>query len=116
LETPAVALCATCFQHLTYEESDTPEWIRDEGMQENYPFFRQTYLKKVGRKEWGNCCVHCQAMQEDNDDWRYGFRHPFATSSVREAMELRIIYFNLNFDYYLRGVHAHDSLLYEVIH
>ena len=124
---------ATCFQQLTYGKSGALEWNREEGysvlftevdyldatisrsLQENYAFYRQTYSKKLRRKEWGNCCVHCQALQEEDGDWLYGGANPFSPWNREQAMEIRIIYFKLDFDYYIRGGYKYNPLLEEVI-
>ena len=132
-ETPAVALGAKCYQQLWFPTADTLQWERTEGepilfteidyldetisrsLQEHYGFYKQTYSKKLRKKEWGNCCVHCQALQEEDDDWRYDFRNPFSPVSVEEAMEMRIIYFKLSFDYYIRGGYQYDGLFAEMV-
>lgn len=131
-ETPVVALGARRFQHLTYETSDMPVWRREEkpvlftevgyldetisrSMQENYGFFRQLYLEEREIEEWGNCCVHCGSMQEANDDWRYDFRSPFNPQSVEEAREVRGVYFNLPFDYYINAGDSYGTLWDEMI-
>ena len=54
-------------------------------------------------------------LQEENDDFRYGVRNPFSPMSMEEAMEMRIIFFKLNFDYYIRGMHQGHTLYDEVI-
>ena len=75
----------------------------------------EVYSRRLRKKEWGNCCVHCQALQEEGDDWRYDFRNPFSPVSVEEAMEMRIIYFKLSFDYYIRGGHQCGGLFAEMM-
>ena len=106
-ETPVVALGAKNYQELVFETSDEPVWRKAEGpvlfteveyldatisrsMQENYAFYKKSYSKELEQDIWGNCCIHCDASQEENDDWRYDFKNPFSPLSVKEAKEIRI--------------------------
>jgi hypothetical protein len=123
-ETPVVALGAKNYQYAFYQAEDEPFWehvvnapliftqvehldpeIR-QSMVSNYPFF-----KKPTKRDWGNCCVHCGAFMEEDDDYSIGFRNPFSPMTEEAAKEIRVIYFRLNFDYYIVGGYQHDTLI-----
>ena len=62
------------------------------------------------QKIWGSTCVHCGALQEDDDEYRCALNalHP----GIWEAgLEIRIIYFPLQFDYYIEGSEIFDTLI-----
>jgi hypothetical protein len=132
-ETPVVALGAKSYQALTYETEDNPLWQRieddrliyteidylDKGisamMQANYPFFQQQYSSKLEGRVWGNRCVHCQALQEEDDEYAYGLASPFSPISLEAAKEIRVVHFKLEFDYYIRAGSAWCDLYLDVI-
>ena len=128
-ETPVVGLGAKRVQSLVYETEDKPVWREEEGpflyteidhmdeeiarvMQSNYPFFKKIYSKTHEHDLWGNCCVHCQALQEEDGDYIFGCKSPFAPTSVEEAMEIRIVYFKLEFDYFISAGYALNTLYF----
>jgi hypothetical protein len=43
------------------------------------------------RKEWGNCCIHCEALQEDDEEWVFGHASPFSPSTIEEAKEMPVV-------------------------
>ena len=118
-ETPVVALGAKSYQALVYETADNPLWEKvaddrlifteidrlDERisayMQANYPFFQQQYSVKLESRVWGNCCVHCQALQEEDGEYTFGLANPLSPGTIEAAKEIRIIFFKLEFDYYI---------------
>ena len=131
-ETQAVALGAKVCQAAHFEDADMPQWERwdwpilfteieyldetiNRSMRENYPFFKLVYSKELEQDEWCNCCEHCGTPQEENGDWRYGCKNPFAPYEVEQAREIRVIYFKLDFDYYLNAGYQFNTLLPEII-
>lgn len=131
-ETDAVKLGAKFYQASYFEDADIPQWEwRDEpilfheigymdetisrSMGEHYPFFKLVDNKHLEHEEWCNCCRHCGAAQEEDDDWRYGLKNPFSPYDVEEAKEMRVIYFKLDFDYYINAGWESSTLLPEII-
>ncbi|GGB14862.1 hypothetical protein [Puia dinghuensis] len=129
-ETPIVGLGARAFQSLEFQK-DNPVWIKDEGpllyteiqrmddevaelMKSNYPFFQKPYSGKLRKKQWGNCCVHCGTLQEEDDDYRFDFGGPFFPDSAEAAREIRIIYFKLQFDYYIDACYGLNPFYLEI--
>jgi len=49
-------------------------------------------------------------MQEENDDFSIGMRGPLTPGTVEEAMEVRVIYFKLKFDYWINGGYVMSNL------
>lgn len=109
-----------------------PQWERREGpilfnditfldetisrnMRDNYPFFKLIDSETLEQEEWCNCCIHCGAVQEENGDWRFGCKNPFSPYDIAEAKEMRIIYFRLDFDYYINAGWETSTLLPEII-
>src|SRR6185312_4998531 len=131
-EIEVVKLGAKFCQASYFEDADLPRWERREGpilfndityldetisrsMRENYPFFRLIDSKALEQEEWCNCCIHCGAVQEEDGDWRFGCKNPFSPYDVVEAKEMRIIYFRLDFDYYINAGWETSTLLPEII-
>jgi hypothetical protein len=132
-ETPVVALGAKSYQALVYETEDNPLWEKveddrlifteidylDEGigasMQANYPFFKHQYSAKLEGKVWGNCCVHCQALQEEDDEYAYGLGNPLSPTNIEAAKEIRVVFFKLEFDYYISSGYAWSDLYLDII-
>jgi hypothetical protein len=83
-------------------------------MQSNYPFFKCVHSKELRQKIWGSTCVHCGALQEDDGELRYGNSalHP---GLREEGLEIRIIYFDLQFDYYIEACEIYDTLIADVM-
>lgn len=130
-ETPLIALGTKSYQTLVYKTPDRGIWKKEdypilfteierlegdiiESLQSNYSFFKKAYSKSERKKKWGNFCVHCQARQEDDDEFIYE-AGPLSPLSIEEAKELRIIYFKLAFDYYISGGYSIDPLIEEVL-
>ena len=57
---------------ILFDEIEYLDETISKSMRESYEFFRQLYLEEWESEEWGNCCVHCGAMQEADGGWRYG--------------------------------------------
>jgi hypothetical protein len=70
-------------------------------MQANYPFFQQQYSAELENKVWGNCCVHCQALPEEDGEYAYGLGNPLSPVTIEAAMEIKVIFFKMEFDYYI---------------
>lgn len=131
-ETTVVGLGAKNWQSLVYETADKPRWVKEDypllfteidqmdeeianAMQTNYPFFRYGYCKEERMKLWGNYCVNCQAKQEDDGDFRFGLKNPLSPTSIEQAREIRVIYFGLQFDYYISAGCEMNMLFLEII-
>ena len=132
-ETPVVALGAKSHQALVYETADNPIWQKveddrlifaetdylDKGisrvMQANYPFFQQQYSKSLERRLWGNCCVHCQALQEEDGEYAFGLANPLSPVTIEAAKEIRVIFFKLEFDYYISSGYLWCDLYLDII-
>lgn len=127
-EIQAVRLGAKFYHESYFEDADIPQWMRGEGlisfteveylddaisrsMQENYPFFKLMYSEELERDEWCNCCVHCGSAQEEDGDWRYGCKNPFFPFDQAGLEALRVIYFKLDFDYYIGAGCQFDTVL-----
>jgi hypothetical protein len=127
-ETNVVQLGGKNGQQAIFKNGDTVTWRRWEGypicftdvtylddevaasLQSNYPFFKFMRSKGLRQKIWGSTCVHCGALQEDDDEYRCDLNalHP----GIWEAgLEIRIIYFPLQFDYYIEGSEIFDTLI-----
>ncbi|SFE79719.1 hypothetical protein SAMN05518672_110122 [Chitinophaga sp. CF118] len=77
-------------------------------MHEQYPFFKNTYHKTLGKQLWLNTCTHCETIQGDdyNIDRSYilgGYLNEKRTLFRGKQMEQ----LPLRFDYYI------DSAIYE---
>jgi hypothetical protein len=132
-KTPVVALGAKSYQALIYETADNPLWEKvaddrlifteidylDEGisaaMQANYPFFQQQQSTKLEGRVWGNRCIHCQALQEEDDEYAYGLASPFNPITMEEAKEIRVVFFKLEFDYYINAGYMLSELYLDII-
>ena len=117
-ETPVIRLGARAAQELVYETGDESVWRRwddyallfseidnidlhiIESLQTYYPFFRHVYSKLYEGKLWGNTCVHCSVLQEDDGEFIYE-AGPLSPLTMEGALEIRIVYFKLKFDYYI---------------
>jgi hypothetical protein len=131
-EIEAVKLGAKFCQASYFEHADLPRWEKWKGpmwfseieymdetisrsMGDNYPFFKLIDSKEFDHEEWCNCCTHCGAAQEENGDWRYGICNPWSPSNIEEAMQIRVIYFKLDFDYYINAGWRTSTILPEII-
>lgn len=125
-ETPIIGLGAKNAQYLFFEREDRSVWQYSEGpiifsdtdyldaevvasLQEYYPFYRKAYSKVARRKFWGNTCVNCYALQEDDEEFLYEDGNPLSPLTIERAREIRIVYFKLKFDYYIRSSYGHNS-------
>jgi len=101
--------CPLCFTDITYMDDQIAA-----SLQSNYTFFKFVRSKGLQQKIWGNTCVHCGALQEDDGEFRYGNSalHP---GLWEEGLEIRIIYFSLQFDYYIEACEIYDALITEIM-
>jgi len=116
------------YQYLVFDKVDNPVWTREdypilfteidwmddeiaEAMRENYPFFQWVHSEVYESSLWANCCMHCGALQEDDGDYMYGTKGPFSPWEIEQAMEIRVIYFKLKFDYCISAGYSINPLL-----
>lgn len=131
-ETPVIQLGAKVGQKADFGKGDMVTWRRWEGLpicftdvtylddeivaslQSNYPFFKFIRSKGLRQKIWGSTCVHCGTLQEDDDEFRYNNNalHP---GTWEEGLEIRIVYFSLQFDYYIEGSEIFDTLITDIM-
>lgn len=72
------------------------------------------FAKTLGLKTWDCICVNCSAPQADDEELRYE-AGPLKPITTEEAQEIRVIYFKLKFDYYLRACYCVDPLFAEIM-
>ena len=130
-EMTVIALGAKVAQQATFLRGDTVTWKKWEvpilfqdveyldeevviSLQEYYPFFKYKYVSAMEQKIWGNVCLRCGAMQEEDDEFRYE-ANALNPISIEAVEELRIIYFKLDFDYYIQGMWSFNPLVSEFI-
>jgi hypothetical protein len=131
-DTRVIQLGAKVGQRAAFGKGDMVTWRRWEGLpisftdvtylddeiaaslQSDYPFFKFVRSKGLRQKIWGSTCVHCGALQEDDDEFRYdnNVLHP---GTLDEGMEIRIIYLPYKFDYYIQGSEIYDTLITEIM-
>ncbi|MBN8851387.1 MAG: hypothetical protein BGO55_09205 [Sphingobacteriales bacterium 50-39] len=130
-ETTVVALGAKVAQEAAFRRGDTLTWkkwdvpilfddveyVDDEvveSLQDYYPFFKYKRVRALGQKIWGNACMHCGAMQEEDDEFRYE-ANALRPGTIKAAREVRLIYFKLNFDYYIQACWSYDPFFNEFV-
>jgi hypothetical protein len=129
--TPVIALCGRVAQQAFYSNDGCVKWEKagmpvffrdvtylaeevDKYLQENYPFFKMAYSDILGAPIWGNACIHCEALLDDFDEFRYG-QHTLNTVDIEELREIRIAYFDLEFDYFIRAGWYIDPMIAAVL-
>jgi hypothetical protein len=130
-ETPIVALGAKKAYQLSFTADGRIRWLKWDSpfffegidylskeivasMQEYYPFFQRKYCKNLGGKIWGSTCIHCHVLQEENDEFLFEAT-PLSPVTMEDALEIRLIYFKLKFDYFIEAGFSINSLFYEII-
>lgn len=130
-ETPLIALGAKHYQALFYETEEKATWTKIEypilfcdigfleeevirSLQEYYPFFQLADLDEESEKFWVNTCIHCHAIQEDVYNFMDG-NPPLSPITIEDMRQIRIIYFKLNFDYYISAGWVDNPLFVDII-
>jgi hypothetical protein len=85
------------FSEITYLDPSVDSYL-----QENYPFFKLAATKDSEQAIWGNTCIHCGFLIDDHDEFKYEL-HALNPLTYEEISEIRIVYFDLPFDYYIRA-------------
>ena len=115
-ETPLIAFgsknyftTAFNFPEIIWGKYDVPVFFRDirsvdndlvPVLEKHFPFFQNTYSKKLKKNVWVNTCIHCQTIQPDD----YNFRVPFSSHNGSGMKDMKTEFLQLRFDYYLDAV------------
>jgi hypothetical protein len=85
------------FSEITYLDPSVDSYL-----QENYPFFKLAATRDSEQPIWGNTCIHCGFLIDDHDEFKYEC-HALNPLTIGEIREIRVVYFDLPFDYYIRA-------------
>lgn len=130
-ETTIIRLGAKFAQGLVGESAEKPVWEKWNSpvlfnevdyldreiagsLKSHYPFFQKVYSTANRGKIWGSTCIHCQALQEEDDGYRYE-ANPLSPVTLEEAREIRIVYFKMAFDYFIRAGQEMNALYAHII-